>query len=197
MAKDLKETIKEMVQLPSEEIGTTLPSVLKEVEKYGVTKLFGEMPDLYAKLIAALTKMDVAVYCKESPDTANRFLSLFWEGLLTVGSEHKEVKEACAKISEGVKITQLSMNFEATDSSLQSHFIVDDKAKFNYGISLLHFKDQDFKIYGPTADLLRLFIGEATLGAWSELDYEGHIGPFGLKMSPVLRALFAISGAKN
>lgn len=58
-------------------------------------------------------------------------------------------------------------------------------------------RPQDFKIYGPTEQLLKLFVGEATLGAWSELDYEGHIGPFGLKMSPVLRALFAISGSKN
>lgn len=197
MAENLKEKIKKMAKMPSKEIKSVLPGVLGEVEKFGIEKMLGEMPDLYVRLIAALTKIDAAKFGTEAPDSLNKFLSLFWDGLIAVGSKNKEVIDACGKIPEGVKITQLSINFEATDSPLQAHFIVNDKASFSYGLGLLHFKDQDFKIYGPTESLMKLFLGEATLGAWSELDYEGHIGPFGLKMSPILRALFAISGSKN
>lgn len=197
MAENLKEKIKKMAKMPSDEIKSALPGVLGQIEKFGIEKMLDEMPDLYRRLITALTKIDAAKFGTEAPDSLNRFLSLFWDGLIAVGSKNKEVIDACGKIPEGVKITQLSINFEATDSPLQAHFIVNDKASFSYGLGLLHFKDQDFKIYGPTESLMKLFLGEATLGAWSELDYEGHIGPFGLKMSPILRALFAISGSKK
>jgi hypothetical protein len=197
MAENLKKKIENTAKMPSKEIKSVLPAILGEIEKHGVVKLLGEMPDLYRRLITALIEIDAAKFGREAPDSLNKFLTLFWDGLIAVGSKNKEVKETCAKISEGVKITQLSINFEATDSPLQAHFIVNDKAQFQHGLGLLHFKDQDFKMYGPTESLMKLFIGEATLGAWSELDYEGHIGPFGLKMSPVLKALFTISGSKN
>jgi len=197
MATDLKERIKAISQMPPEEIKNSLPGILEEIEKHGIDKMVAEVPDVYLILISSLIKIDPAKFFKEAPDTANKFLSLFWIGLCDLGAKSEEVRNTCKNISEGVKITQLSINFEATDSPLQAHFIVDDKAKFTHSLGLLHFKDQDFKIYGPTESLLNLFIGKAILGAWADLDYEGHIGPFGLKMSPILASLFKIAAAKN
>lgn len=191
MRVDLKKKVEEMQKLHYGKLKGELPSILTEMQQLGIEAALKAVPDIFPRIINKVIEYGAARFVAEEPKIMETLLGLLWEAVDKVAMKTEGTIKACNRISEGVKITDLSVNFEAIDSPLKSFIKVNDKAKFIYGLGVLHFKDQDYKVYGPTEALLKFFIGEATFGAWSELDYEGHIGPFGLKVSPILKNMFS------
>jgi len=190
MPVDLKKQVEEMQKLHYGKLKGELPAILATMQQQGIEAALKAVPDIFPKIINKILEYGAARFVAEEQGLMNSVLSLIWEAVDKISMKKEGTIKACNKISEGVKIRDISVNFEAIDSPLKSFVRVNDKAEFTYGLGVLHFKDQDYKVYGPTDALLKFFIGEATLGAWSELDYEGLIGPFGAKASPILKNMF-------
>jgi len=175
MESERKKKIKELLPLPPDELKRSFSSHLKDIRLYGTMKTMEESPALLSQIIGRLVELDSAEFANKVPQSMDMFMDLLWEGIALVTSEN----EHFASIIRGTR--DLSVNLEASDSPLRSHFQI-RKGILSGGSGMLHFKDQDLRYLGPTETLLKALAGDL---AWGKLTREGHPG-----LMPMMRPVF-------
>jgi len=125
-----------------------------------------EVPDLLAKVIRNLIEADAAKFVSEAPEASDKFMDLLWESVGKLAVKSKELMselESERLLSVLKRTKQINVNIEADDSPLRGHFTI-SQGKISGGSGLLHFKDQDFRFFGPTEVLMKLLLDELPLG---------------------------------
>lgn len=191
--------IEEILQMPAEEVKDALPLILDETRKYGIEKTLEEIPDLLAKIIRKLIEVDAAKFVSEAPEVSDKFINLLWEGIGKFTGKSRELRselESERLMSVLKRTKQINVNIEADDSPLRGHFTI-SQGKISGGSGLLHFKDQDFRIFGPTEILMKLLLDELALGFSNpKLMTDGHPGlaPF---VSPIIQGISKLIRGKQ
>lgn len=138
-----------------------------------------EVPDLLAKIIRNLIEADAAKFVSEVPEASDKFMDFLWESVGKLAVKSKELRselESERLMSVLKRTKQINVNLEADDSPLRGHFTI-SRGEISGGSGLLHFKDQDFRIFGPTKVLMKLLLDELPLGFSNpELMTDGHPG---------------------
>ena len=166
MSVELTEKIEKILQMPAEELRGALPLTLDEIGNYGIEKMLKEVPDLLSKIIGKLIEIDAAKFVSEVPEASDKFMNLLWEGVGTLAVKSKELMselESERLMSVLKRTKQINVNIEADDSPLRGHFAISQR-EISGGSGLLHFKDQDFRVFGPTKVLMKLLLDELALG---------------------------------
>ncbi len=188
----LNKRIEGIHRMSAEELKSGLARLLDDIRKRGVEKTVEESPGLLSKIIGKLLKIDSARYFGEAPEVSDMFMDLFWEavGLRAVISE--ELRSALDKTTRTIHV-----NIEASDSPLKSHFIA-SKGKLSGGSGMVHFKEEDYRLMGPTEVLLQLLMGELALGFSNlRLQTAGHSGFASLVASIIRGVSSSIKSVKS
>jgi hypothetical protein len=155
----------------------SLPSLLKYIETQGIGEALNARPALLRELCRQLASegpLEQSVYC--------RFLKYYWEGVGLLVERSPTLKELLAGTMP------LTVNLEATDTSLSGHFQIRD-GRISGAAGMVAFKDQDFRFFGPTRVLMMLLNNELPLGyADLSLHSEGHPG-LGRILFPIMRRI--------
>lgn len=178
MESERKIIIKELLTLPPDKLKRSFASCLEDIRLYGTMKAIEESQTLFSQIIRRLVELDVARFTREVPQSMDMFMNLLWEGIALVSAED----EHFVSILKGTR--DLSVNLEASDSSLRSHFQI-RQGILSGGSGMLHFKDQDLRYLGPTETILKALAGDM---AWGKLTREGHPGLVPM-MKPVLQGI--------
>ncbi len=163
----INKKIGELMRMSFEEVKDTLPFTLDEIGKHGIGRVLEEVPDLLSKIIGKLMEVDAAKFINEAPEVSDKFMNVLWEGVGAVAVKFDELISVLQ--SERLKSVldrtggSINVNLEATDSPLKGHFTI-RQGKISGGSGLWHFKDEDFKFFGPTEVLIKLLNGELALG---------------------------------
>ncbi len=183
-----------MLRVSAAELKRALPLTLDEIGRYGIEKALGEVPDLLARIIKKLIEVDAAKFVSEVPEVSDKFMDLFWKGVGALTPKSKELMtelESERLMSVLTRTKQINVNIEADDSPLSGHFTI-SQGKLSGGSELLHFKDKDFRIFGPTEVLLTLLLDELALGFSNpKLMTDGHPAFSGL-VRPVTQGIAKI-----
>jgi len=183
-----------MLQMSAAELKRALPLTLDEIGRYGIEKALGEAPDLLTRIIKKLIEVDAAKFVSEVPEVSDKFMDLFWEGIGALTPKSKELMAELKSerlMSVLTRTNQINVNIEADDSPLSGHFTI-SQGKISGGSGLLHFKDKDFRIFGPTEVLLTLLLDELALGFSNpKLMTDGHPAFSGL-VRPVTQGIAKI-----
>ena len=168
MGKDQKKLVDELVEMNAEGLKSALPSTLEEIHKHGIGKTLEDIPDLLPRIVGRLVDIDSAEFASEAPEVFERFMNLLWEGASIVVDRSDGLRPALEKAGE------MNINLEASDSPFKSYFRI-SSGKLSGGWGLLHFKYQDFKLWGLTNDLMKLLSGsDFRQMIWTKLNFEGH-----------------------
>ena len=180
-----------MLQMSAAELKRALPLTLDEIGRYGIEKALGEVPDLLARIIKKLIEVDAAKFVSEVPEVSDKFMDLFWKGVGALTPKSKELMtelESERLMSVLTRTKQINVNIEADDSPFSGHFTI-SQGKLSGSPELLHFKDKDFRIFGPTEVLLTLLLDELALGFSNpKLMTDGHPAFSGL-VRPVTQGI--------
>jgi hypothetical protein len=153
------------------------PSLLKYIGSQGIENGLKNRPGLLAELcrqVASQGPFDKAIY--------ECFMQCYWEGVGLLVEKSPPVKQFLASIMP------LTVNLEATDTSLLGHFRICDGCVHG-GPGMVAFRDQDFRFFGSTRVLMLLLNNELPLG-YADLDLhsEGHPG-LGRILFPVMKII--------
>jgi len=141
------------------------PSILKYIESQGIEDGLKNRSGLLAELCR-----QVATQGPFSREIYERFMRYYWEGVGLLIKTSPSVKKVLARTMP------LTVNLEATDTSLLGHFQIRG-GRIHGGPGMVPFKDQDFRFFGSTRVLMMLLKNELPLG-YSDLNLhsEGHPG---------------------
>ncbi|MBA7563934.1 hypothetical protein ES708_05596 [subsurface metagenome] len=190
MSEELAKKIDGMRRASAEELKDTLPPVLDEIRKHGISGVLGEVPDLLSTIMKKLIEVDAARFISAVPEVSDKFMGILWQGVDALATKSDELTsildseelKAVLKKTDG----KINVNIEASDSPLTGHFTI-SQGKLSGGSGLFHFKDMDFRFHGPTEVLLRLLTDDLALGLSNpKLMTDGHPGlaPF---VAPVVQ----------
>lgn len=183
MVTDMKRSIEDLLNMPTERLKDGLSSTLEEIQKFGIGRLLEEYPDFLAKLLKRLKEMGAAKLLNEVPHVSDRLTDLLWEGVAFRAVESRDMKSVLQSAERDFHV-----NIEASDSPFKHYFIV-EKGRITGKSGLLHFKDEDFRFMGPTEVLIELLIGDLPMGLGNlELQTSGHPG-WVSRVAPVIREI--------
>lgn len=153
------------------------PSLIKYIESQHIEDALKNRPGLLASLCRQISATGPL-----EPEIYHRFMRYYWEGVGLLVKKSPPVSEVLAKTMP------LTVNLEATDTSLLGHFRIRD-GRIHGGPGMTPFRDQDFRFFGPTRVLMMLLNNELPLG-YSDLNLhsEGHPG-LGRILFPVMKKI--------
>jgi hypothetical protein len=153
------------------------PSLLKYIGSQGIENGLKTRPGLLAEICR-----QVASQGPFNKEIYERFMRNYWDGVGLLVAKSPQVKQFLARIMP------LTVNLEATDTSLLGHFQICDGCVHG-GPGMVAFRDQDFRFFGSTRVLMLLLNNELPLGyANLDLHSEGHPG-LGRILFPVMRII--------
>jgi len=189
-----QEEIEAVLGMLPEAFCKRLPGWFEEMETAGVGSLLKVAPDVLLKIIRRFREAGAAQLFSAHSPLSERFSRFLWTVVAAHAETSEELKAALRKTKR-----ELHVNIEAEDSPFQCHFVVSGE-RIRGGVGLLHFRDEDYRIMGPTETLLDLLTGDLPLGFSNlHLQTAGHSGFAGL-VSPVVREITGVirgSGASN
>ena len=179
----LNKRIEGIHRMSAEELKSGLARLLDDIRKRGIKKTMEQSPWLLSNIIGKLLKIDSARYFGEAPEVSDMFMDLFWEGVGLRAVISEELRSALDKTTRTIHV-----NIEASDSPLKGHFIA-SRGKLSGGSGMVHFKEEDYRLMGPTEVLLQLLMGELALGFSNlRLQTAGHSG-FASLVASLLRGV--------
>ena len=153
------------------------PDVLEWIESGGIEEGLKTRPGLLAVLCR-----QVASQGPFTQDFYELFMKCYWEGVEFLVRNSPPLQECLAGVMP------LTVNLEATDTSLSGHFRMGE-GKIHGGPGMVHFRDQDYRFFGSTQVLMMFLNNELPLGyADLRLHSEGHPG-LGRILFPVMRKI--------
>lgn len=156
---------------------TWVPDVLDWIESHGIEAGLKNSPGLLAVLCR-----QVASQGPFKQDFYDRFMKYYWEGVGFLVRASPPLHECLADVMP------LTVNLEATDTSLSGHFRMGN-GKIQGGPGMVPFRDQDHRFFGATRALMMFLNNELPLGyADLRLHSEGHPG-LGRILFPVMRKI--------
>ena len=162
------------------------PSLLQYIESHGIGEALNARPALLSVLcrkVGAEGPLEQKVY--------RRFMRFYWEGVRLLVEKSPTVKDLVTRTMP------LTVNMEATDSSLSGHFQIRNGV-ITGGAGMVLFREQDFRVFGPTRVLMMFLNNELPLGyADLSLHSEGHPG-LGRILFPVMKKVAELTkGAES
>ena len=189
MAKDLRQEINNLLsEMPAEEVKTTILPILDKMSGYGVGKLMDEVPGLFFLMMDKMDEIGVWGFGSKAAEIVDKFMNLLWEGV-SIAAERSEDSKALLK-----NIGELTVNLEATDIPLKTHFKV-SQGKFSSGPGLVGFKEQDVRLMASTRkffDLLRGNVEVVTSVLTEQLFLEGPLGFLQKKVVPAMALIGSV-----
>lgn len=170
----------------SEKDRSLYPSLLKYIESQHIEDALKNRPGILAELCRQISAAGPL-----EPEIYHRFMRYYWEGVGLLVIKSPPVNDVLAKTMP------LTVNLEATDTSLLGHFRIRG-GKIHGGPGMTAFRDQDFRFFGPTRVLMMLLNDELPLG-YSDLNLhsEGHPGIGGI-LFPVMKIIAQLTkGAES
>jgi len=181
MVSEGMKKIENILSLNPDDFIRSFSSYMNEIHLYGPLKIIEESPTFLVQIIRRLVELDVAKLTKTAPQSIDMFMDILWESISLVATKKGLLDSV---INDTIRV---SVNFDASDSPLRSHFVI-NQGTLSGGSGMLHFKDQDWRYLATTETLLKALAGDI---AWGKLKREGHPG-LAPKMRPVLQAINSI-----
>lgn len=141
------DAIKSALDGDDEQVLESLPSTLKGVDD-DVETLLAERPDTYERLVSRVSTMENAAdLANEHPETADRFLTILWDGLSVIARVSPDVREA---ITDDYRV-----QWVADDSDAEWYAVTDaDAGSIEGGPGRVD--DPDVTFEGDTATLFSM-----------------------------------------
>jgi len=183
MAKDLRQEINKLLfEMSAEEVRTNILPIMDKMSDYGVGKLMDEVPGLFFLMMDKMEEIGVWGLGSRAAEIVDKFMNLLWKGI-SIAAERSEDSKALLK-----NIGELTVNLEATDIPLKTHFKV-SQGNFSAGPGLIGLKEQDVRLMASTRklfDLLRGNVDIVTSVLTEQLFLEGPLGFLQKKVVPVM-----------
>ncbi len=151
MEEELRRAVDEALRLPLDQLKDNLPSLLKGIKEFGVSKLMELVPDLVPKLAQRLREVDATRFVKENPELSASFMDLLWEGISVMVEKNPDVREALERLGD------LSVNLEALDSPMRGHLRISG-GRISGGSGLL--EKADLTVRGYTQAMIEVLLGD-------------------------------------
>ena len=181
----IKKLITDLEQMSASELENALPAAVDEIRNH-VTKIaLSQVPALLEKTIDKLLEIDAAHMIRKAPEISENFMALLWEGIAELAEQSEEMQSLLEKTRD------MNVNIEASDSPFKGHFSVSG-GTLSGGSTFFHFKDEDYRIMGPTRLLLELLTGRISMGFSNpEIQTAGHSG-FAAFVAPVVKEVASL-----
>lgn len=164
-----------------EELEEDLPGLLDDIDGQS-DELVREHPDLVSKILARMSKMDIASFVSANPETADQFQDLLWAGVRVIAEHNEDVQQ---QINEDITV-----NFEADDCPMTGHLKVREADESISG-GAGQLDDPDIAITGPASVLVGLITGNVDpIQGFMQQQYQMD-GPVqkGTRLAPIMNTL--------
>jgi len=174
----LVEDIDRYFEMSDEELKENLPSLLDDLEGR-VDELVEDHRGDVPRLLNRLDDTDVEEFANDAPEVADRFQDFLWDATNALVERDKELRE---NITQSAKV-----NFEADDSPMAGHVVVDaDERTFEGGSG--NIDGTDLQITGPSNVLAGMLTGstDPVQGFMAgEFDMDGDVD-LGMELASVM-----------
>ncbi len=180
--KSIKQMFDDSMNKSEDELKKELPGLLDSLDDVNVEDLVNEFPDFVPKLMGKLNEIDIKGFIDDAPDTSVKFMGLLWKSVPVMVEKDAEAKSRLEQAGEA------KISFEATDSSMTSHLMIDG-GKLTGGADAL--SNYDLKMFGPTESIVGLLTGKINpIQGFMAGKYkmEGNVS-LGMKLSPLLTSI--------
>jgi len=170
--------------MPVDDRNKTITELLQRYlhDPHRVEKLLPPSPCLTSELIEELAGMSRSEPANTVHQGLDHLTAILWNGIGHLAARSVEMTSILNKSRD------LTVNLEASDSPLQGHFMIQGAAIIG-GAGMVHFKDQDFRIFGTTRVLMKLLRGRLAMGLGNvDLQTDGHPGFLPI-LSPVIAGI--------
>jgi len=167
------------------ELEQALPQAVDEIRTHLTGIALSRVSLLLEKTIDKLLDVDAADIIQQSPEISDNFMELLWQGIAELAQHSDDMQSVLQKTRD------IHVNIEASDSPFRGSFSVID-GTLSGGSSFFHFRDEDYRIMGPTKVLLRLLTGQLPMGFSNpEIQTAGHSG-FAAFVGPVVKGVASL-----
>lgn len=177
----VKEKIDEAFELGPDELKEVLPPILDELDE-NVLDLLENDPEILPRLFKKMDELDIAEMAKDSPELVDKFQEFLWTTTEELIRQDDDIRE---RIKEDVVV-----NFQATDSPMEGHLIVDSKDSTIRG-GPNRSNNADIVITADSNTLIDLLTGEIDPVQGFMTDQYDMDGPMskGVKLIPILNGM--------
>jgi len=168
MTMNWKKTLDDVPDMSAQDLRNNLLDAIAAIRQYGVGNAMVEVPDLPARIMRRMVKLDAAMFAGEAPELLDEFIGFFWECADAVAERTGRLR-LIQRFAEG------KVNIEADDSPFTTCFQI-DSGRLTGGSGQWSLKDQNLKYFGPTEKLMRLLTGDIDLqrALFTTINFEGH-----------------------
>jgi len=170
--------------MPVDDRNKTVAELLQRYlqDPHRVEKLLLPSPILTSELIEGLAVMSRSEPANTMHQGLDHLTDILWNGIGHLAARSVEMTFILNQSRD------LTVNFEASDSPLQGYFMIQGAAIVG-GAGMVHFKDQDFRIFGTTRVLMKLLRGRLAMGLGNvDLQTDGHPGFLPI-LSPIIAGI--------
>lgn len=177
----LEQRIQDSFELSEDELKEELPGLLEDLE--GKTaELVEENPEILTRLMTRMEEIDTAEFASDAPEVAEQFQDFLWD---TTKELVKRDEELRSEIDIDIKV-----NFEANDSPMKGHLVVDKEEEVIRGGSGL-LDDGDLHITADSNTLVGLLTGnvDPVQGFMSgQYEMDGPVDK-GMQLAPIMTSM--------
>lgn len=181
----IEKMIADLKDMSAADLERALPQAVDEVRTQVTRAALSRVSLLLEKTIDKLLDIDMADIIETSPEISENFMELLWQGIKELAAHSDDMQSLLRKTRD------IRVNIEASDSPFRGNFSVVD-GTLSGGSAFFHFKDEDYRIMGPTKVLLQLLTGRLPMGFSNpEIQTAGHSG-FAAFVGPVVKGVASL-----